>query len=245
MKRLFFFTSLIIVFSVQSLFALTGREVIDKTEKLVKPSSTKSKVTMNIYKGSSVMNKEFLLFQKTIDGEDKVLITFTKPTQIKVLTHTHKKGEDDQWLSLSSGKVKRLVGGDKTQSFVQSHMTYEDLESRDVNNYDYNLLKDAQVNGDACYMVEAIKKAGSKTYDKNILAVRKADNCVVKIEFYRKGALIKTLENKNIQKIDGIVTPFNVVVTMANGEGKTELIIDKVIYNKDIEDSKFSKDALR
>jgi len=245
MKRLFIFTSLILVISVQSLFALTGREIIEKSEKQAKPKSTKSKITMSIYKGSSVQQKEFLLFQKSINGEDKVLITFTKPTQIKVLTHTHKNSEDDQWLSLSSGKVKRLVGGDKSESFVQSHMTYEDLESREINNYDYKLIKEADVNGEACYLVDAVKKSGNKTYDKNTLYVRKSDFNIVKLDFYQKGKLLKFLENQKISKISGITTPMKIVVSMADGSGRTELVVEKIIYNKEIEDSKFSKDALR
>jgi len=245
MKRLLLLSTLISFLSAQSLFALTGREIIDKSENLAKPKSAKSKVSMKITKGGTVMDKEFLLFQKTIGGDDKVLITFTKPTQIKVLTHTHKNGEDDQWLRLSSGKVKRLVGGDKGGSFVQSHLTYEDLESRDIDNYDYKNLGDASVSGQACYMVEAIKKSGTKTYDKNILYVRKNDYVIVKVDFFQKGKLFKYMENKDIKTIDGIVTPMKIIITMADQSGKTEMNVEKVIYNTDIEDSKFSKEALR
>ena len=75
--------------------------------------------------------------------------------------------------------------------------------------------------------------------------MRKSDYFIVKIDFYQKGKLFKYLENKNIKKIDGILTPFNITVTMAEENGKTELIVDKVIYNTEIADSKFSKEALR
>jgi len=245
MKRLSFIVLTVVILYSNSLFALTGREIIANSEKLAKPASAKSQVVMNIYKGSSKMEKEFLLFQKTSDGDDKVLITFTKPTRIKVLTHTHKQGDDDQWLRLSSGKVKRIVGGDKSESFVQSHMTYEDLESRDVDNYEFKNLGDEKVNGDTCYKVEAIKKTGTKTYDKNILYVRKSDYFIVKIDFFQKGKLLKYLVNTDIRKIDGILTPFNITITMAEENGKTELIVQKVLYNMNIEDSKFSKEALR
>lgn len=245
MKRTALLTAAITFLTAISLFAMTGREIIDRSEKLAKPKSAKTKVTMNIYKGSSVMEKEFLLMQKTTREGDRVLITFTKPTQIKVLTHTKKDGEDDQWLRLSSGKVKRIVGGDKSENFVQSHMTYEDLESRDVDNYTYNTLADAKVNGDDCYTVEAIKKSGIKTYSKYILYVRKSDFFVVKIDFYQKDKLFKSLENQNIVKNNGILTPMKIVVTMADGSGRTELVVQKVLYNINIEDSTFSKDALR
>lgn len=246
MKRIALLTLSITLMTAASLFAaMSGRDIINKSEQLAKPKSAKTKVLMKIYKGSSVMEKEFILVQKTIRGEDRVLITFTRPTQIKVLTHSHSDGDDDQWLRLSSGKVKRIVGGDKSENFVQSHMTYEDLESRDVNNYTYKTLNDAKVNGDKCYTVEALKKSGTKTYSKYVLYVRKSDYFVVKIDFYQKGKLFKTLENQNIQKIKGILTPMKIVVSMADNGGRTELIVDKVIYNISIRDSVFSKEALR
>ena len=94
-------------------------------------------------------------------------------------------------------------------------------------------------------MVEAIKKSGTKTYDKNILYVRKNDYVIVKVDFFQKGKLFKYMENKDIKTIDGIVTPMKIIVTMADQSGKTEMNVEKVIYNTDIEDSKFSKEALR
>jgi len=245
MKRTVLLTLITFFAAANALFAMTAREIIDKSEQLAKPKSAKTKVAMNIYKGSNVMEKEFILMQKTISGEDRVLITFTKPTQIKVLTHTHNDGDDDQWLRLSSGKVKRIVGGDKSENFVQSHMTYEDLESRDVNNYDYKKLNDTKVNGENCYQVEAIKKKGTKTYDKYVLYVRKSDFYIVKIDFYQKGKLFKSLENQDIRNINGILTPMKIVVKMAQGSGRTELVVEKVIYNIEIDNSTFSKDALR
>lgn len=245
MKRISILTLIITFLTAISLFAMSGREIIDRSEKLPKPKSAKTMVNMNIYKGSSVMEKEFTLMQKTTRDGDRVLITFTKPTQIKVLTHTKKEGEDDQWLRLSSGKVKRIVGGDKSENFVQSHMTYEDLESRDIENYTYKTLQDAKVNGDNCYTVEAVKKSGNKTYSKYLLYIRKSDFFLVKIDFYQKDKLFKSLENQNITKNNGILTPMKIVVTMADGSGRTELIVQKVLYNVNIEDSTFSKDALR
>ena len=124
-------------------------------------------------------------------------------------------------------------------------MTYEDLESRDIDNYEYKALGEEKISGEACYKVEAIKKTGNKTYDKFNLYVRKSVFFVSKIDFYQKGKLFKYLENKNIQKIDGIITPLNVVVTMAQENGRTELNVEKVIYNTNIDDSTFSKEALR
>ena len=244
MIRKLMVASLVVSVSVISAFALTGREIIDRSEKLAKPSSTQSKVTMRIRNGSNVEEKEFILYQKTVDGNDMVRIDFTRPTKIKVLTHTHQDGDDEQWFCSSKGKIKKIVGGEKSDSFAQSHMTYEDLESRDVDNYDYNNIGEGNVNGDACYKVEARKKTGTKTYEKFILYVRKSDYFIVRIDFYQKGKLFKYLENKNIRTINGIITPLLITVTMAEADALTELKVEKIVYNANVADSLFSKDNL-
>ncbi|MEZ4565795.1 MAG: outer membrane lipoprotein-sorting protein [Desulfobacterales bacterium] len=74
------------------------------------------------------------------NDEDKALIQFITPPQIQLLTHSHKGRDDDQWLALSSGKVKRIVSSGRDKPFVNSHFYYEDLTSIDIDDYDYKLL---------------------------------------------------------------------------------------------------------
>ncbi|TFG38523.1 MAG: outer membrane lipoprotein-sorting protein, partial [Syntrophobacterales bacterium] len=153
--------------------------------------------------------------------------------------------DDDQWLRLSSGKIKRIASSDKGKAFVNSHFYYEDLGSRNIDEYDYKLLGEGKAVGEDCYKVEAIKKEGTKVYDKLILYVRKSDYFVARIDFYQKGKLHKYLENYEIKKVNDILTPFNTVMALADGKGKTELKIEKLEYNKQIQDSAFNKEALR
>ena len=132
-------TFLILTFC-NTLFALTGREIIEKSDNLPEPKSAKSLVSMIIYKGSRTMKKEFKMLGKKIKGNDRMIISFLKPTRIKLLTHTHTGRDDDQWLRLSSGKIKRIAGGDKDKPFVNSHFCYEDMSSIDIDDYNYKSL---------------------------------------------------------------------------------------------------------
>jgi hypothetical protein len=236
--------SFISFISIQGFSALTGRQIVDQSEKLPKATSAKTQMMMIITKGKVVMEKEFLAFQKTVDGDDKVLISFVKPTKIRVLTHTHKDRDDDQWIKLSSGKVKRIVGEEKGGSFVQSHLTYEDLESRDVNSFQWTNLGTVKAMGVECYKVEAIPIKGKKTYEKANIYFRTSDCFVVKAEFYKNGSIYKYIENENIQKVNGILTPMKVTVKMSDKSGQTELTVKKVAYNVEIENAKFAKEAL-
>lgn len=230
----------------QAVFALTGKEIIDKSKEITEPNSGTSTVTMLIHGGSKVIEKEFeVMSKKSADGSSKALISFTKPTQIRLLTHINKGKEDDQWLSLSSGKIKRITASGKDKSFVNSHFTYEDLSSRNDDDYTYELIGSEIINGDDCYNVSAVKKEAGGAYEKAIIHVRKTDYAIMKLDLYKNGALYKYVENLDIRDISGIKTPFKIVMNMADGSGKTELLVQKVQYNVELKDSLFNKDALR
>ena len=237
---------LLIFFLCQPAHALTGREIMEKSDALAQPDTAKSKVLMLIHKGGRVQEKEFILQMKQFENdEDKALIQFIKPTQIQLLTHSHKGRDDDQWLVLSSGKVKRIVSSGRDKPFVNSHFYYEDLTSIDIDDYDYKLLGEENVVGADCYKVEGIKKVGEKVYDKVIFYVRKSDYFVVRVDMYKGGEFHKFLENYEIKEVDGILTPFKMKMERADGNGNTELILKGLKYNTPIDNSTFRKEALR
>ena len=93
-----------------SLHAMTGREIMEKSDALPEADTAASKMLMKIHKGGRVIEKEFILQMKQFEnGEDKALISFIRPTKIKLLTHSHKGREDDQWLRLSSERVTHVA----------------------------------------------------------------------------------------------------------------------------------------
>ncbi len=246
MKIRSFLTTLLFLVFCQSLFALTGREIIEKSDALPEPNTGKTSIVMYIHKGGRVMEKEFRgIAKKFPNDEEKMLISFIRPTRIKLLTHSHKKRDDDQWLRLSSGRVKRIAVSDKDKPFVNSHFYYEDLQSRDIDDYRYKYLGDGKAAGFDCYKVESVKTRGRMVYDKTILYVRKSDYFIVRIDLFRKGRLHKYLENYEIKKVKGILTPFKSIMYTADGKGKTELRIKSVKYNSSIRSSKFNKESLR
>lgn len=230
----------------QPLYALTGREIMEKSDALAEPDTAKSKILMLIHKGGKIIEKEFTLQMKQFENdEDKALISFIRPTQIKLLTHSHKGKDDDQWLRLSSGKIKRIVSTGRDKPFVNSHFYYEDLTSIDIDDYAYKFLGEESAVGVDCYKVEGVKQVGEKVYDKVVFYVRKSDYFVVRVDFFKKGKFLKFLENYKIKEIDGILTPHKLKMETADGKGKTELILKGLKYNIDIDSSRFRKEALR
>jgi len=246
MRNRFFMGFMLVFFLAQSAFGMTGREIMEKSDNLPEADTAASKILMLIHKGGHVMEKEFILQMKQFENdEDKALIEFIRPTQIKLLTHSHKGREDDQWLMLSSGRVKRIASSGKDKPFVNSHFYYEDLTSVDIDDYEFKLLGEGEAVGEPCYKVEGVKVVGDKVYDKVIFYPRKSDFFVNRVDFYLDGEFHKFLENHHVKAIDGILTPHQAVMELAGGEGKTELILKGIKYNIEIDSIKFNKEALR
>jgi hypothetical protein len=246
MKLKVFLICIMSILTVHSVHALSGREIMEKSDALPESQTAMSKLLMSVHKGARVEEKEFTLQKKKYpDDEDKTLIVFIRPTQIKLLTHAHKGTDDDQWLRLSSGRIKRIVSSDKGKPFVNSHFYYQDLSSRDIDDYEYEFLEEGQAVGEICYKVQGIRIVGEKVYDRLIFYVRQSDYFIVRIDFYKDGEFHKFLENDQVKTIDGILTPYRVKMERTDGKGKTELFLQGVKYNADIADMTFNKDALR
>jgi len=225
--------------------AFSGREIMEKSDALKQPDTVKASVVMIVYKGATQQEKEFEMIGKKAGKDEKVLITFTKPTKIKFLTHTHKKGEDDQWLMLSSGKVKRISTSESDQAFVNSHLYYEDMKSRDIDKYTYQLIGEAKAVGEDCYKVEATPKDTDNVYSKAVFYVRKSDFFILRVDIFKGGVFHKYVENYGVKLLNGILTPHHSVMYLADGINRTELRMKNIQYNSSIADSALNKEVLR
>ncbi len=94
-----------------------------------------------------------------MDGDgDRSLTIFDTPRDVAgtaLLTYTHALTPDDQWLYLPALKrVKRIASANKSGPFVGSEFAYEDLGSNEVEKYDYRWLRDEEIEGRRCFVVE-------------------------------------------------------------------------------------------
>ena len=236
---------LLAMFIALPAFALSGREIMEKHDSLEKQKSARSRVVMEIHKSGTKAVKVFDLYNKKINGCDRTLISFLKPTRIRLLTHAAKKGEDAQWLRMTSGRVKRIRGSGKGGSFVRSHFSYRDFEAWEIDDFKYTANGEGVVNGERCYIVDSVRVNGDDDFDLRRIYLRKSDFFIVKVEFLKGKRIVKTMENQDIRTVNKIITPFKIVMKENGSEDRTELKVLKLDYNVDIRDSLFSKSALR
>lgn len=138
---------------------------------------------------------------RTLEGKeegDKSLSIFDTPPDVKgtaMLTHTHKKGNDDQWLYLPALKrVKRISSANKSGSFMGSEFAYEDLASQEVEKYTYKWLRDEDYEGQACFVIERYPVDKNSGYTRQMVWMDQSEYRVLKIDYFdRKKSLLKTL----------------------------------------------------
>lgn len=185
---------------------------------------------------------------ETANDGDQSMIIFNTPKDLKgtvTLTHTHKIGEDDQWVYLPAvGRVKRIASDNKSGPFVGSEYAYEDLTSSEIEKYTYKYLgKEGDLD-----KVERIPVDKNSGYTKQIVYHNLAKNArMEKIEYYdRKGALLKTLTGTQWKLYLGKYWRAHYANMINHQSGKSTSLEVKVYeFNVGLSASAFTQDAMK
>jgi hypothetical protein len=233
----------------------TGREIMDRVDARDDGDNAVQDMEMVLIdKGGNQRVRKIRSYRKD-KGEDKQSIMFfLSPADVKdtgFLTYDYDGTEkdDDQWLYLPAlKKTKRIASGDKSGSFMGSDFTYADMSERELDNYDYTLMKESDVNGVKVWQIEAIPNTDEEReetgYTKSVIFVRQ-DNAVVirSVNWVKKGKRLKYMEVKKLELIDDIWVPTEMQMTTRKGKTtvhKTVIRSSNVRFNQDLAESHFS-----
>jgi hypothetical protein len=121
--------------------------------------------------------------------------------------------------------------------------SYDDISSssRDVSLDRHSLLREENLNGSPCYVIESVPRDSSYQYSKMIQWIDKGTKVNTKIELYdKKAALVKILENSNLKDMQGRLTVMATKMTTLAAGTSTVLSVDLVKYDDPIPESVFS-----
>lgn len=184
--------------------AQSAREVFDEVERrqrLVRDE--KAAIEMEIVdERGRTRSRAMEVFTKI--GEDeraRSLLVFTAPADIRGmgLLTLEAAGGDDQRLYLPAlGRVQRIAGARRGERFAGSDFTYEDLGTRDPDDYDVSLL---ETRPDA-FVIEARPRDPDSKYGRIVLEVERTRYVVRRAEHYdRAGELAKVLSAEGFEAV--------------------------------------------
>ena len=184
-------------------------------------------------------NHRTMFFKSPADVKNTAFLTYDYDNSAK---------DDDQWLYLPAlKKVKRIPSTDKSSSFMGSDFSYFDMTDRDLEDYDFKLLKETQVRGHDAWMIESTPRnqeiIDESGYEKTIAIVRKDNYMVVRAINFLINGKKKYLDVKKIRQESGIWLVDEMTMTTKKGKRtlhKTILTFDNVTLNGAIEDGVFT-----
>lgn len=147
-------------------------------------------------------------YVKDFGNMEKKIMFFTSPADVRNTSFMNwsynKKGkDDDQWIYLPAlKKVKRISSDSKSDYFMGSDFTYDDLGDRHPTSDKHKLLREEKFNGEDCYVIESYPIEEDYIYSRTVTWIVKDKWIGQKKEFYDEdGEHLKTLSVKKYEKI--------------------------------------------
>jgi len=231
-----------------------ARGIMEKVDARDDGKTLEQDMTMVLIdKNGNKRTRNLHTYGKDFGADEHRIMFFKSPADVKntsFLTYDYDNAskDDDQWLYLPAlKKVKRIPSSDKSSSFMGSDFSYFDMTDRNLEDFDFKLLKETKVRGHDAWMIEAtprnkkvIKESG---YSKTIAIVRKDNYVVVRAINYMRNGKKKYLDIQKLHKQRGIWLPDVMTMTTKKGKStvhKTVLKFSHIKLNKAINNTMFT-----
>lgn len=248
-------TSLIVVLIIANGFVsnlmaqkLSGREIVDKVYNLPSGDDQTSDLTMTlINKSGKERIRKIKQFTKDMGEVEKSIMFFQSPADVKntsFMSWTYDSDKsDDQWIYLPAlKKTKRISSDSKSDYFMGSDFTYDDLGDRKLDDDIHELIGEETIDGVDYYLVQSIPKDEDYIYSKTKTWIRKANFIGLKKEFYDEdGDLLKILMIKKFEEISGFLLITNSEMKNVQKDHRTSMVLTNVKVNTDISTSQFTE----
>ena len=186
---------------------------------------------------------------------DRTLLRFTYPNDIRgtsFLVWEHPDADDERFLFLPAlGRVRRIAGQEKQQSFVGSDLSYEDIGGRDVADYRYTFAAENAVwtapDGTKlpAWSLESRAKDAGAEFPRSVSLILKDRLVSVHADIFdRRNERAKTFDVTRLERVDGIWTALDLMVANERDKTRTELATTTLRYNVGLKPGDFDRRQL-
>lgn len=209
-----------------------------------------TKLTL-INKNGGQRVRQMVSYAKNYDGEVKQVMLFTKPNDVKGVANLSYEyddlnKDDAMWLYLPAlRKARRISGSARNGNFMGSDFTYDDMGDRKPEEDKHKLLREEKHDGVNCWVIESKPFDSTDMYSKRISWVRQDNDVISYVEYYdRQGKLLKTLNVKDIKKVNGFWIAGILEMHNVQDDHKTIINNTNIMFNKPLEDRLFRVSTL-
>lgn len=171
-------------------------------------------------------------------GENEYKIMFFKsPKELKnigFLTYDYKdtNKDDEQWIYLTDlKKTKRIPSANKSSSFMGSDFSYYDTTDMNIEDFNFKILKEIEVDGHDAWVIEEIPKnekvIKESGYNKTIAIIRKDNYVRIRAIHFMDNNIKKYMKVTQLHKENNIW----LIDSVSMSRKKNKYLLHKTIIN--------------
>jgi hypothetical protein len=232
-------------------YAQDSRQIVEEAQRRARAKSQRYEGSLKVIDAKGKTSEKRWRYDRLGSaGVSKVVLRFTAPAEVKdvaLLIFNHPDRASDQWMWRPAlARDQRVALQDRSTRFFGTDFTFEDLEERDVDQFNYKFLGDEKMGGDDCWKIESRPtQTKSSQYTYSYVWIRKANYTPAAVESYKKDGLARRLTYSDVANVQGIWTPRQLEMHDMQRNSRTLLRLDKLEYNVPMKEEDFTLQALR
>jgi len=227
------------------------RQIVEEAQRRSTSQSQRYEGTLRVLDAKGkIIEKRWQYDRVGSHGSSKAVLRFTAPAEVKgvaLLIINHADKASDQWMwTPAINRERRIALQDRSTRFFGTDFSFEDLEERDTNQFDYKLLGEESIDGAACWKLQSTpRQSKASQYSHSYLWLRKDNFALAQIENYSKDQLVRRAHYTDIRNDQGIWTAHEIDMHDLKRNSRTILKVEKLQYNVSMKDDAFTLQALR
>ena len=247
MKRFTLMAALLV--AAAQMNAQTGRDIVQRVKDRPDGNTRYAEMQLTLVKKNGDKRDRKMVSWAMDEGKDtKKIMFFTYPGDVKgtgFLTWDYDQTgkEDDKWLYLPAMKKTRRISGSssKTDYFMGTDFTYDDMGGRNVDDDTHKLLREETRDGHKCWVVESVPKDAREIYSRKISWIRQDCDAGIYVEYYDKlDKLHRVLTVQDLQQVQGYWTVMKMEMKNVQSGHSTQITVTGPKYDIAVDKSLFT-----
>jgi hypothetical protein len=242
---------LLVLLSAGPAAAQDPRQIMEEVQKRAQAKSQRYEGTLQVIdRNGRTTEKRWEYDRLGSAGRSKAVLRFTAPAEVKgvaLLVVNHPDRASDQWMwTPAIARDRRIALQDRSTRFFGTDFSFEDLEERDVDQFEYKLLGEESIDGAACWRIESRpKQSKTSQYTRSVVWVRQDHYIFARLESYIADLVVRRLNYSQIENAQGIWSARRLEMTDLRRQSRTILRLEKLTYNLPLDEEAFTLQALR
>jgi outer membrane lipoprotein-sorting protein len=180
----------------------------------------------------------------------KMMMKFLEPADVRgttLLVFDYENKDDDLWIYMPAlRKTRRIVSSEKGKNFMGSEFTNADLSKPNLDEFNYKILGEENIDGKQCWKIESTCKTETQEdqygFSKRISYIEKENYLAHKIEYYDlSGELLRVESINNYKKqSNGSYFAFNMEMKNVQNNRRSVMTIDKFQLGSNLTEAQFT-----